>query len=1184
MSACAAIVVAGSDHAHALDPVRSVTQYTLSTWDLEDGLPQSTVNAIAQTAEGYLWLGTQEGLVRFDGAAMVVVDRRSHPQLPHAFISALTPRVGGGLWVGTYGGLAHYVGGRLVADELPTSSKLVTGLLEQPDGTLWVGTAGGGVARLGSDGVRVFSVGDGLPHGYVRAIHQDRDGVLWVGTEDGLARWTGAGFVVEPLASDRRVRALGHDASGALWIGTASGLQRRGDRASAAPPELRGAPVTALLWDHDGNGWFAVTGRGLVRMRGGEVQTYGLGDGLPNDDLLALHEDREGTLWLGSNGGGLSRLKDPPIVPLGVREGLSRDAVFAVLEARDGSMWVGTNGGGLDHLIGGRVERLTIVQGLASNFIAALHEGRDGSLWIGTKGRGLDRLRDRRIEHFDADDGLGGTDVFALAEDARGQLWVGTEAGLFRRPREGARFARVEAVPAEVVTALANDRDGLMWVGTQSHGLLLLEDGRLRRAYGIEAGLADVFVTTVQLAGDGDLWIGTTRGLSYLRAGHMVPLGPRQGMDDMLILELVDDRSGHLWITSNGGLQRVSIAELDAVADGHPAMVEPLRFGAADGMRSAECNGGFHPAGVRARDGRLWFPTMGGLIALDPINLAKKRAVPPVLMEGLVADRVAMGTGSVDLGAGTRDLELRYTGIGLDGPDKMRFRYRLDGFDDRWVEAGTRRVAYYTNLPPGHFMFRVVACNEDDQCSPEEARLWLSVAPHVYQTAWFYALALAALVALVYGGHRLRVQAMRVRERWLEAGIAARTTELQREVKVREEAEVALVEARDRAEAARAVAERSSRAKGEFLANMSHEIRTPMNAVLGMTDLVLGTELDAHQRDMLVTARGAADGLLNILNDILDLSKIESGMLALSPLPFTLRERLDGVLAVIRFQAQARGLALSLTVDDDVDAAVIGDPDRLRQILLNLLSNAVKFTHHGSVVLRVSVAERSGASRLLSFAVEDTGVGIPAERLAAIFEPFEQADGSSTRRYGGTGLGLSIARKLVELMGGTLTVESTQGVGSRFTFTMRVEATELPTPAVKAAAADAARALDVLVAEDNLVNQKVARRILEKQGHRVVVAGNGKEAVEVSHGQRFDVILMDVHMPEMDGIVATRTIREREEGGSRVPIVALTAGALAEDRDRCFEAGMDAYLTKPLRAEALAELLAAAVPVSRSGA
>jgi len=779
-----------SDSLGALDPQKAITQYTHQAWHAEEGLPQNSVQAIVQTRDGYLWLGTQEGLVRFDGVRFAVFDEKSTPSLPSSNILALCAGTDGSLWIGTRGGgLLQLVNGSLrrygKAEGVPND--FVRSVYEDAHGRIWAGTEGGVVRQEEARFVPAFPAADAVPPRVVLAIAQS-GADIWLGTDGGgLLRLRGRAletFTQKSGLPSNVVRCLYPDADGTLWIGTrGGGLARFRRGAFTNFPSGGGAWTTigAIRRDRDGNLWVGTRGGGLLRLRGEEITSFTKTDGLASDMVMCAYEDREGTLWIGTDGEGLHRFKDGKVTTFSVQEGLSDNMLVPILEDPRGTLWLGSYGGGLNAFRDGRFTAYTTKQGLSSNLVASLAADSAGTLWVGTDGGGLNRLRDGRFTHYGAAEGLSNNRVISLLVDRESNLWVGTYGGGLNLLQGGVFlvYGTRDGLTSAMVNALTQDRAGTLWIGTDGGGLNRFRDGRFS-ALTTRDGLAHDTVYRIYEDAEGVLWIGTYGGLSRWKNGKFTSYTTKDGLFNNKIFQILEDEDGNLWMSCNKGIFRVRKKELNDFADGKIRAISAEAFGTADGMKSSECNGTAQPAGWKSRDGTLWFPTTLGAVRIDPRHLPINNLQPPVSIEGATVDkRNFSATGSVRAAPGPGQLEIHYAGLSLLDPEKVHFRYRLEGFESAWVEPGTRRTAFYTNTPPGHYRFRVIACNNDGVWNETGAALEIFLEPHFYQTYWFYGLSALGVILGAVGSHSYRVRYLTRRKHELTHLVAERTKQLE---------------------------------------------------------------------------------------------------------------------------------------------------------------------------------------------------------------------------------------------------------------------------------------------------------------------------------------------------------------------------------------------------------------------
>jgi ligand-binding sensor domain-containing protein/signal transduction histidine kinase len=745
----------------ALDPSHTLSEYGHQVWLSENGLPQNTVQAIAQTRDGYIWIGTQEGLARFDGVKFEIFDKQNTPEIKSNDIRALFTDGSGILWIGTSSGLISWDGGRFAkfGTNQDWAGNYLGPINGDHDSVQFVTSRGLVSCEGGKCGVQEMSdvVTNSIKSLFVRA-----DGSLLVVTatglklrEDGaLTEWTVEGLNIA------NVTAIAEDYNRTLWFGTSEGVSEVRDGKAKLYSMREGLPsgrVTCLHVDRQGAVWIG-TSNGLARLRNGQIETFTTANGLSSNLVLSILEDREGSVWVGTEAGGLNLLKNRKFTTLTSKDGLASDLVKAIYQDRQGGVWIGTNGGGLTLWKDGKASTFTTRDGLASDVVLSLAGDDAGNLWIGTPD-GLNLFKNGKFQTLTVADGLSNDLVRSVYVDKRGDLWVGTRAGLNRfRDNQFTIYTTKDGLANDFVGALFEDSKGNLWIGTL--GGLSRFTGETFTTFTTSDGLSSNTVTCLFEDQAGDLWIGTNGGgLNRLRDGKFVSVTSRDGLPDDVIYRVLEDGTERLWCSSNKGIFRLDTKELNALAARQIKTLNPTLYGTPDGMLTRECSGGGHPAAWKMNDGKLWFATIKGVATVDADHLAVNSIPPPLVIEQLrVDDQVTPLKTAMKIAAGSTRFDFYYTAPSFIAPENVRFRYKLEGFDRDWIDGGSRRVAYYTNLRPGSYKFHVMAANSDGVWNEQGAAFDFYLEPRFYQTYWFYALIVLLLAATGWQLYRLRVR------------------------------------------------------------------------------------------------------------------------------------------------------------------------------------------------------------------------------------------------------------------------------------------------------------------------------------------------------------------------------------------------------------------------------------------
>jgi ligand-binding sensor domain-containing protein/tRNA A-37 threonylcarbamoyl transferase component Bud32 len=746
----------------ALDPGKAVTQYIINGWDDDNGLPQNTVRTLLQTGDGYLWIGTEEGLARFDGLKFASFDSTNTLEIRNNFIFTLFEDSRRRLWIGTVGGglLMHQNGGfTCFSEKEGLANNVIHCIVEDRGKNIWIGTDGGGIYRFDGSGFTVFNTQHGVPHNNVRSAYIDRSGKLWIGTSKGLAYLDNNTFVQygeNEALSNSIINAICQDSNANFWIGADTGFyfKEKGKTKFIRPKSgsgLETKKISAVFEDRHKNLWLGTAGSGLIRYSNGTFSLLTKADGLSDDEILCINEDREGGLWVGTAYGGVNQLRDGKFTTITVKEGLSDNIIFPIYEDSSGYLWIGSNNG-LNRYKDGRFIHITKKNGLTNNVIDSLYEDHRGFIWVGTDD-GLNRLRNTPDRVIKVGEYCRKQYVLAIGEDRDGNIWAGTLQGIMKieKNRRNCReISEDNGLASNVINSIYNDRSGDLWISTYRAGFTVYRDGKLT-LFTQKQGLSSNSIFYIYEDNEGVLWIGSNNGLTRLKDGKFKAYTKKDGLFHNNIFQVLEDNRGNLWMSCNKGIFRVDKQDLNDAADGKTEGIECVVYGREDGMKTNECNGGFQWAGCKTADGRLWFPTTRGVVTIDPGHIPINNVIPPLFVEQVLLDGISSAPGQgVNIRPGVKHVEFHYTAPAFLNPQKVKFKYKLEGYDEEWVDVGTQRTAWYTNLDGGTYRFRVIACNDDGLWNKKGTAAAVIVIPPFWKTWWFTIIALVAFAFFSY--------------------------------------------------------------------------------------------------------------------------------------------------------------------------------------------------------------------------------------------------------------------------------------------------------------------------------------------------------------------------------------------------------------------------------------------------
>ncbi len=1185
------------------DPVsRDSNPYSIVNYSKVQGLLHDDITCFYEDPNGNMWIGTHGGgLMKYDGQFLRHYNRSEKGKIME--VTTIEGDSQGNIWVGTMKGLFMFDGNNTHyynSDEGGLLYDDITSLEFDNEGTLWIAYWDGGISAFDGTIFHHYGAEQGLSLEKGQMLTLDTEGNPWIThNEDGLFLFRDGSFYVYRiplLSNDNPVIALHSDRDNNIWISLYDlGVVRFDKNEFTMYTSDEGFPaklVSRIIQDKRGRFWFGTWGGGLLILDEDKLTSMDMEKGLSSNYINHIYEDRTGIIWLGYYGGFARHFGDV-FRHYQVKSGFDQK-ITSIEKTPDDKLWIAAYEGGVVNYDGEQFTEYSIYPDSPISYMESMITDAKGNLWLSIEDQGIHRFDGEYFYQYDFSFLSSTAFLVGGMQDSKGNLWllIGEQGMLKFDGKEFTHFTDKNGLPENYVTSIIEDHSGNIWAGTWGSGIFKMNEDSITY-FNEQTGFGSDFIYAVQQDSEENFWFGTYGdGLIFFNGQRVINFNTENGLTDNYVFSITQDHQGNMIFGSRFGLnilqheRLLGLGQFNKTTLSQKQELENFLSSEKNLFTSFTYEDGFLGVGSNMRaifadKDQVWIGANDRLTAFypqaafydsinpeikisgielynEPVDWKQLLSYPDTTLEltsGVKLRKFQFDSirpwyhipESLKLHHSNNFVTFKFSGISTSSGRKLLFSYKLKGFDQNWHNPTQQNSATYGNLPPGDYTFKVRAINRMGQWSDVD-QFAFTISTPWWTTWWAWMLYLGSAVLVLVFFIKSREKALILKNQILDSKVdlARKTIEI----------------------------------KQNIIANVSHELRTPLTGIIGMTDIIFKTPLNEEQKNYLLTIKQSGQNLKEIINQILDYSKLESGEVCLRNENFTVKQLFNHAEKVFAsLKAKSESLSIRTHIDPSVPALMNGDRGRINQMLQNLLHNAIKFTQEGTITLEASAKKIKPGSNvqaevLLKISVKDTGIGIASESMDKLFVPFSQIEIKDTRAIDSTGLGLAISKKLAEMLGGEIGVESKKGIGSHFWFTCRVKSMkdlqEEIIPNSNSLQYKESN-LNVLLVEDKKVNQMVIKLMLESMGHKVTLAAHGEEALKIYKPGQYDAIFMDIQMPVMDGITATQELKTKHS--QTPPIIGLSANAFEGDREKYMQQGMDEYITKPVTEDNIKNVL-----------